>query len=171
MGCDPFAIDARLLELDRALHDNNQAKAGIDSALHDLRARSLGVPVYELLGGKFCDVIPQLRILPIKTPREMAVGAQKLVDQGYRYLKIKVPGNVTEDVERVRAIRQQVGPNIHLTIDTNQSYDPKSAIQAIRRMQEFGIDLVEQPVAIDDFKGLELGTRSVETIIEADKSA
>ncbi|MCZ6548268.1 MAG: dipeptide epimerase, partial [Deltaproteobacteria bacterium] len=116
-------------------------------------------------------MIPQLRILPIKTPPEMAVGAQKLVDQGYRYLKIKVPGNVTEDVERVRAIRQQVGPNIHLTIDTNQSYDPKSAIQAIRRMQEFGIDLVEQPVAIDDFKGLELVTRSVETIIEADKSA
>ena len=101
----------------------------------------------------------------------MAVGAQKLVDQSYRYLKIKVPENVTEDVERVRAIRKQVGPNIHLTIDTNQSYDPKSAIQAIRRMQEFGIDLVEQPVAIDDFKGLELVTRSVETIIEADKSA
>ena len=53
MGCDPFAIDARLLELDRALLDNNQAKAGIDSALHDLRAQSLGVPVYELLGGNF----------------------------------------------------------------------------------------------------------------------
>lgn len=171
VGCDPFAIDARLLELDRALHDNNQAKAGIDCALYDLKARSLGIPVYELLGGKFCDVIPQLRILPIKTPPEMAVGAQKLVDQGYRYLKIKVHGNVTEDVERIRAIRQQVGPNIHLTVDANQSYDPKSAIQAIRRMQEFGIDLVEQPVAIDDFKGLELVTRSVETIIEADESA
>jgi len=101
----------------------------------------------------------------------MAVNAQRLVDEGYRYLKIKVHGRVKEDVERVSAVRQQVGPEIHLTVDANQSYDPKSAIQAIRRMEEFGIDLVEQPVPIDDFKGLELVTHSVDTIIEADESA
>ena len=171
IGRNPFAIDARLGELDRALLGNNQAKAGIDCALHDLKARALGIPVYELLGGKVCDSVPQLRILPIKTPAEMAVGAQRLVDQGYRYLKIKVHGHITEDVESVRAIRKQVGPDIHLTIDANQSYDPKSAIKAIRRMEEFGIDLVEQPVPIDDFKGLELVTHSVETVIEADESA
>lgn len=171
VGRNPFAIDARLLELDRALLDNSQAKAGIDCALHDLKARSLGVPVYELLGGKVRDSIPQLRILPIKTPAEMAVNAQRLVDEGYRYLKIKVEGCVREDVERVRAIRKQVGPEIHLTIDANQSYDPKSAIQAIRRVEEFSIDLVEQPVPIDDFKGLEVVTHSVDTIIEADESA
>lgn len=168
---DPFAIEARLLDLDRALFGNNQAKAGIDCALHDLKARALGIPVYELLGGKVCDSVPQLRILPIKTPQKMAVGAQKLVDQGYRYIKVKVHGDVNQDVERIRTIRQQVGSGVHLTIDANQSYDPKSAIQAIRRMEEFGIDLVEQPVHIDDFKGLELVTRSVETVIEADESA
>jgi L-alanine-DL-glutamate epimerase-like enolase superfamily enzyme len=170
-GRDPFAIDARLADLDFALLDNHQAKAGIDCALHDLKARALGVPVYELLGGKIRDSISQLRILPIKAPAEMAVNGQRLVDEGYRYLKIKVHGHVTEDVERVRAVRKQVGPEIHLTIDANQSYDPKSAIQAIRRMEEFGIDLVEQPVPIDDFKGLELVTHSVDTVIEADESA
>jgi L-alanine-DL-glutamate epimerase-like enolase superfamily enzyme len=171
VGRNPFAIDARLGELDRALLDNHQAKAGIECALYDLKARALGVPVYELLGGKVRDSVPQLRILPIKTPAEMAVNAQRLVDQGYHYLKIKVHGHVAEDVERVRVIRKQVGPDIHLTIDANQAYDPKSAIQAIRRMEEFGIDLVEQPVPIDDFKGLELVTHAVETVIEADESA
>jgi L-Ala-D/L-Glu epimerase len=101
----------------------------------------------------------------------MAQGAQRLVDDGYRYLKIKVQGNIAQDVERVRSIRKQVGPDIHLTIDANQSYSPKSAIQAIRRMEEYGIDIVEQPVPIDDFKGLELVTHSVDTVIEADESA
>ena len=168
---DPFPIEARLQDLDRILQGNNQAKAGIDCALHDIKAQALGIPVYELLGGKVQDTIPQLRILPIKTPQEMAAGAQRLVDQGYRYIKIKVSGEVGKDVERVKAIRKQVGPDIHLTIDANQSYDPKSAIRAIRRMEEFGIDLVEQPVAFDDLKGLEFVTRSVETVIEADESA
>lgn len=171
VGRDPFAIDARLLDLDRALLDNTHAKAGIDCALHDLKARALGIPVYELLGGKVRDSVPQLRVLPIKTPQEMAVVAQRLVDQGYRYLKIKVEGDITEDVKRVQTIRKQVGPNIHLTIDANQSYDPKQAIQAICRMEEFGIDIVEQPVHIDDFKGLALVTNSVKSVVEADESA
>jgi len=171
IGKDPFAIDARLQDLDHALLENSQAKAGVDCALYDLKAQNLGVPVHELLGGKIWPTIPQLRILPIKKPSEMAVGAQRLVDQGYRYLKIKAHGNVIEDVERVRAVRKQVGPDIHLTVDANQSYDPKSAIQAIRRMEEYRIDLFEQPVPIDDFKGLELVTHSVETVIEADESA
>jgi len=171
VGQDPFAIDGRLQDLDRAILGNNQAKAGIDAALYDLKARALGVPVYELLGGRVRDTVPQLRIVPIKSPSDMAVRSQQLVDQGYRYLKIKAHGNVAEDVERVKKIREQVGPDIHLMVDANQSYDPKSAIQAIRRMEAYGIDLVEQPVPIDDFRGLELVTHSVETVVEADESA
>jgi len=171
VGRDPFAIDARMEELDRALLANNQAKAGIDSALYDLKARALNIPVYELLGGRARDSIPQLRILPIKEPTEMAVSAQRLVDQGYRYLKIKALGNFKEDVERVRTIRKQVGPDVHLMVDANQSYDVKGAIQAIRRMEEFGIDIIEQPVPMNDFKGLELVTHTVDTVVEADESA
>ena len=52
----------------------------------------------------------------------MAAQAQKLVDDGYDYLKIKVHGDVEDDVARVRAIRAQVGDGILLTIDANQSY-------------------------------------------------
>ena len=68
--------------------------------------------------------------------------AQKLVDKGYRYLKIKVHGDVEEDVARVAAIRKQVGDDVHLTIDANQSYTTKDAITALNRMAEYRIDLV-----------------------------
>jgi L-alanine-DL-glutamate epimerase-like enolase superfamily enzyme len=171
LGKDPFAIEAILQELDRSLAGGSQAKAGIDCALHDLCARALGLPLYNLLGGKVRESVPVLRIVAIKTPSEMADQAQKLLDQGYRYFKIKVHGDVEEDVARVKAIRERVGADAHLTIDANQSYTPKDAITAINRMAEYRLDLVEQPVSRHDLKGLELVTRSVPVVVEADEGA
>jgi L-alanine-DL-glutamate epimerase-like enolase superfamily enzyme len=170
IGKDPFDIELILRELDRNLAANNQSKAAIDNALYDLMAKSLGVPLYKLFGGKVRDRVPILRILAIKTPAEMAASAQKLVDKGYSYFKIKVHGEVAEDVARVKAIRKQVGDKAHLTIDANQSYTPKDAITAINRMAEFDIDLVEQPVKVDDMRGLKLVTDSVPVTVEADEA-
>src|SRR5207237_5553151 len=104
-------------------------------------------------------------------PAEMAANTENLVGQGYRYLKIKVHGDVDEDVARVKEIRERVGDTIHLTIDANQSYTPKDAITAINRMAAHRLDLVEQPVSRNDLKGLALVTRSVPVVVEADESA
>src|SRR5438105_12709106 len=171
VGKDARAIEAILKELDRALRGAPQAKAAIDCALHDRLARSLGVPLNLLFGGTVRDGVPMLRIVAIKTPAEMAAQAQKLVDKGYRYLKIKVHGEVDDDVARVAAIRKQVGDGVHLTIDANQAYTPKDAIAALNRMAEHRIDLVEQPVDADDVEGLALVTRTVPVTVEADEAA
>ena len=171
VGKDSGNIEAILVGLDRAMRGAPQAKAGIDCALHDLLAQRLGVPLCQLFGGPVRDRVPILRILAIKTPAEMAVQAQKLVDKGYTYLKIKVHGEVAEDVARVAAIRKQVGEEVHLTIDANQSYAPKDAITALTRMGDYNIDLAEQPVSADDFEGLKLVTQSVPITIEADEAA
>lgn len=171
VGKDPFAIEAILSDLDRSLSGASQAKGAIDCALHDLMARALDVPLYNLLGGKVRDHVPVLRILALKPPDEMATIAGQLFDQGYRYFKIKVHGDIEEDVARVKSIRERLGSEAHLTVDANQSYSAKSAIYAINRMAEFGLDLVEQPVPRNDLKGLELVTRSVPIVIEADEGA
>jgi L-alanine-DL-glutamate epimerase-like enolase superfamily enzyme len=171
IGCDARGVEALLGALDRSIRGAPQSKAAVDCALHDLNARSLGVPLHVLFGGAVRDAVPILRILAIKSPQDMASQAQKLVDRGYRYLKIKVDGHVEEDVARVAAIRAQVGDAVHLTIDANQSYAPKDAIRALNRMAEHRIDLVEQPVSADDFEGLALVTRSVPIAVEADEAA
>jgi len=149
----------------------NQAKAGIDCALHDLRARALGVPLHDLLGGKVRDSVPVLRILALKSPDEMAGEAGRLWERGYRYFKIKLHGEVELDVARVKAIRERVGEAAHLTVDANQSYTVKDAIHAINRMARYRIDLAEQPVSKRDLKGLALVTRSVPVTVEADEGA
>lgn len=168
---DPRNIEAILIELDKALRGAPQSKAAIDCALYELNARALGVPLNALFGGKVREELPILRILAIKTPAEMAAAAQKLVDKGYRYLKIKVHGHVEEDVARVAAIRKQVGDDVHLTIDANQSYSTKDAIAALNRMAEYRIDLCEQPVHADDVEGLALVTQTVPVTVEADEAA
>ena len=170
VGRDPFRV-AESLELLEHVPGPPHARAAIDFALHDLLGRALVVPVYQLLGGLVRTEVPLLRILALKEPAAMAANAERLVEAGYRYLKIKVEGDTALDVARVQAIRGAVGPDVHLTIDANQSYSPKEAIRAIRQMEAFGLDLVEQPVRADDFEGLGLVTRAVDTPVEADESA
>jgi L-alanine-DL-glutamate epimerase-like enolase superfamily enzyme len=170
-GEDSFDLTRIMQRLDRVLAGQNQAKAAIDCALHDLTAKSLGLPLYQLFGGKLRDSLPILRILAIKSPAEMAVQAEKLVNTGYHHLKIKVEGDVELDVARVVAIRERVGAAVHLTIDANQAYTPKDAISALNRMAEYNIDLAEQPVAAADLTGLKLVTNAVDIAVEADESA
>jgi L-alanine-DL-glutamate epimerase-like enolase superfamily enzyme len=171
VGADSAAIAAILHHLDQKVVGNNQAKAAIDCALHDLQARRLGVPLCDLFGGAIRTEFESLRILPIKTPADMAANARRLMNKGVRHFKIKVHGDVAEDVACVAAIREECGPDAGLTIDANQSYSPKDAIRAITEMAKFGIALAEQPVAAGDLRGLKLVTDSVPVVVEADEAA
>ena len=100
-------IASILDELDHIMEGNNQAKSGIDCALHDLMARRLGVPICDLFGGPAVREFATLRILPIKSPKDMAKNARMLWENGVRHFKIKVHGDIEEDVERVAAIRAE----------------------------------------------------------------
>jgi L-alanine-DL-glutamate epimerase-like enolase superfamily enzyme len=171
IGKDSMSISLIMQDLDRALVGNPRTKAGVDCALLDLAAKLQGVPLHALFGGKMRDAVPQMRIVPIKSPEASAERAAAIVAEGYRYLKIKVGGDVADDLARLKAIRSRVGPDVHLIVDANQSYTPKKAISALRRMEELGVELCEQPVRADDLKGLELVTNSVDMVVEADESA
>ncbi len=157
-------------ELD-ALPGTNHAKAAFDVAIHDLRARERGVPLHRLFGPLVREDVALLRILALKAPADVARNAHALVDEGYAWLKIKLDGDLETDVARVRAVRDAVGPSVHLTVDANQSYRPDGAIAAARRMEELGVELFEQPVAYDDLAGLTRVSAAVDMAIEADESA
>ncbi len=168
---DALEMSAIRIKMDQALSGNNQAKAAIDNALFDLAAKSMNVPLNRLFGGAVRTEFPVLRILAIKSPEEMAEQAQILFNQGYRYFKIKVHGDVNLDIARVAAIRKRLGEEANLTVDANQAYSPKDAIAALSGMATYRLDLVEQPVAMDDYKGMKIVTDSVPVTVEADESA
>jgi len=168
---DPLSMSKIRLTMDRVLSGNNQAKAAIDNALFDLAAKFMNVPLHQLFGGAVRTEFPVLRILAIKEPEEMAAQAQILYNKGYRYFKIKVQGEVALDIKRVAAIRNQLGEDANLTVDANQAYSPKDAITALNGMSEYRLDLVEQPVALNDYSGLKLVTETVPVPVEGDESA
>lgn len=171
IGQDPFDIEKILRVLNRVLGGNNGAKAAIDMALHDLQAKALNLPLYALLGGLVREEIPIIRIVSLKEPAQMAANALKLVEQDYSYIKVKLGGEPAKDLERVKEIRKAVGDSIHLTVDANQTYSPKAAIDTLKRMQEYGVERCEQPVRADDWQGLAAVTRAVDCLVEAHESA
>ena len=171
VGRDPRCVATIMDELDHVMVGNNQAKSGIDCALHDLQGKRLGVPMCELFGGPSTREFATLRILPIKSPADMAKNARMLANKGVKHFKIKIHGHVEEDVARVKAVRAEVGPDLHLTVDANQSYNVKDAIRALNKMADYNIDLAEQPVPSNDLIGLKAVTRAVPITVEADEAA
>lgn len=171
IGRDVFDLEETMRAIEESEKGSNQAMAAIECALCDLIAREKGLPLHALLGGKVRDEVPILRILSIKTPAEMAANAVKLIEKGYGHLKIKLEGNIEDDVARVRAIRRATGDAVFLTVDANQSYSVPDAILALSRMAEQGIALAEQPVNKNDLKGLKQVTDCVSLTVEADESA
>ncbi len=171
IGKDPADIESINQGLDKIIRWNNHAKAAVELALWDILGKSLAAPVYKLLGGKVRDKVPIMRILPLLEPVEAGSRCLKLVEEGYRHLKIKIEGDMEKDVARIKAIREAVGEGIEILVDANQTYDVAGAITLGRRLQEHNVSTIEQPVALDDFEGMAEVTRNVTCLVEGDECA
>jgi muconate cycloisomerase len=147
------------------------AKAPIDVAAHDLLGQAMGVPVYQLLGGKVRDHIPLIWPIGSGSPEENAQEALAKVEEGYRSLHIKVgASNPEDDIARVGAIREAVGEAISLMVDANQGWDRSTAIRTIRKLEGSNLSMVEQPVPAEDLDGMTKVQGVVDTPISADES-
>jgi len=90
--------------------------------------------------------------------------------QGYRQIKIKVGEDPDLDVRRVKMVREAIGPDIPLRIDANQGWSVPQAIAALRRMEPFKVEFVEQPVLASDLAGLKAVREQSPVPIMADES-
>jgi len=157
-GADPFNIDLIHRRMDDAAIGFVCAKSGIDFALYDIMGKALGVPVYRLIGGCYTEKVPvQGAVIGIDQPEIMAAIAKDALthlDPGVRLFKVKVGLDYLEDVRRVEAIREAVGPEHYLLLDCNGSLDVKEAIHFGQIVQQYAPVLLEQPVDYDDLEGL-----------------
>ena len=87
--------------------------------------KALGVPIYDLLGGRYHEEFPITHVLSIGDPEAMANEAEERVALGYRSMKMKVGTKVAEDVERIQAVRERVGEDIAIRVDVNQGWRNK----------------------------------------------
>jgi len=172
LGEDPFNIERIVARMDKAAKVNNQSKAVIDYALHDIMGKALGVPVYKLLGGLSNEKIPLAFVMSSGTAEEVGAEGQMLVKAGFKALKLKVGAkSIEEDLEMVGALREAVGNNIKVMTDTNGGWHYFQALQFLKGAAKYNLFLSEQPVPWWDIDGLARLRRKVDVPIFADESA
>jgi len=177
VGRDPHQVEAIWDDMfqESLLHGRRgsvmRAISAIDIALWDLMAREAGLPLYSLLGAYRQDTVPAYAsggyYVPGKTPEDLAEEVRGYVDMGFPAVKIKIGRASTEDdVTRIRACREAIGPGVPLFLDANNAWrDAPSAISAIKAFEECGIDWVEEPVFPDNIEASAAIARAVEVPI------
>jgi len=171
-GLQPDDLTEALRRLQSAAVGNFGAKAAVDVALHDLAARRRGQTLHGFLGSTVTQVRTDVTLSAGDPDALVAAGKARIAD-GFDVLKVKVgTGDAAADFERVRRIREAIGPEPRLRLDANQGWTRRDAVTAIRAMEDAGcaIELVEQPVPAADLEGMAWITDRVSTPILADES-
>jgi len=141
----PAKIMARIR---KAIQGNRFAKCAIETALLDAQARRLGVPLSELLGGRVRDALPVAWTLASgDTAKDIAEAEHMLDIRRHRIFKLKIGlRGVDDDVAHVLAIKRALGDKASVRVDVNQAWSETDAVRGIARLEDGGVDLVEQPV-------------------------
>ena len=118
-----------------------RAISSLDIALWDLRAKVAGMPLYKMLGG-YRDRVPTYIAGGYyedgKGLKELAQEVTEHVEWGAKAVKMKVGAlSLKEDAERVKTVRQAIGPDIKLMVDANCAYRYYEAIQFAKRIEEY----------------------------------
>ena len=169
-GMDIRLHERIFFKIQNAIAYNNAAKAAVDMAVYDLLSQYLKIPLFQLLGG-YKDYLRTDITLSLDTPEKMAHEAIQVGNEGFSILKIKAGGlNPKEDIERVKKIRDAVGDGVKLRIDANQAWKPRDAVKIINKLEKYDIELIEQPNAYWDTKGLKWISQRTNIPIMADES-
>ncbi len=152
-GMQAWALEDLHEAMDRVVSGHPAARAALDMAVHDLLARAAGVPLSLFLGGTRHRILTDFSI-GLCSPAEAAAEGRRLVEAGYRAVKLKVGHDPDEDVERVRAVRAAIGPDIGLRVDANEGWNRAQALRALKRMEPCDLELVEQPLPRWDLEGM-----------------
>jgi L-alanine-DL-glutamate epimerase-like enolase superfamily enzyme len=161
---DPFALERIEGAMVSAIGGNAAARVGVSAALHDLIGKRLGVPVWRLWG------------LDPKAPvSSFTIGIDELEEMrsrvreaaAYPILKIKV--GTARDAEILKMIRDEA-PDKTIRVDANTAWTAKEAIRVLPLMEEYGVELIEQPVHPEDHEGLQAVTAASRIPVVADES-
>ena len=129
--------------------------SGVECALWDLRAKLLGVSVARMLGA--CrTVIPAYQSSELWVSLSLDQLQRSAADQvkaGYRAMKMRLTGDIPQDIVRVRAVRGAIGPDVRLMADANQKLTVPQAIKLGRLLEEFNLTWFEEPVPAHDHQG------------------
>ncbi len=169
IGQDPFRIEHHWQYMYRSMYFRGSiimsAISAIDIALWDIKGKALGVPVYELLGGKCRDKVRSYGAVFQFTPEDMAKGCLELKEQGFTAARLMITGDVRqrttgiqEDiynlkvqsyVDKVAACREAVGDDFDFCLEVHRSMNPAEAVAFGRSVEQYRPLFLEDPIPPD----------------------
>jgi L-alanine-DL-glutamate epimerase-like enolase superfamily enzyme len=178
VGHDAFAVPAANDRMSRAVRNTGRpgvaahAVSAVDTALWDLKARLLGMPLVRLLGAARTEVaVYGSGGLTTYHDARLEQQLRRWTEQGIERVKIKVAESwgrcEARDLHRTRLARRVVGETAELYVDANGGYTRKQAVRMAARMADLGVSWLEEPVSSDDLTGL----RVVRDAVTADVAA
>ena len=147
------------------------ALSALDTALWDIKGKHLGQPVAKLLGGHR-DKVPAYAsgaLMRQFTLKEVETAGRKLVDRGWKAMKtqLALPGHTTPEIEvnRIKVLREIIGPDIQLMCDINQRWTTYQAVDIGKRVEPYHLHWLEDVTRADEFQGLATVTAALKTPI------
>ena len=144
LGEDPRQLVKLNRTMDLALKGHPYVKSGVDIACWDILGQATGLPVCELLGGRYGDDIQLYRAISQEAPDEMAARVAGYRAEGYRRFQLKVGGDPDVDIARIRAVASKLQSGDRLVADANTGWLPHEAMRVVRGVRDVDV-YIEQP--------------------------
>ncbi len=146
LGLDPTQLAALNRHMDAVLKGHPYVKSALDIACWDILGQAAGMPVAELLGGRYGDDFVLYRAISQESPDAMAARVTDYRQEGYRRFQLKVGGSPDEDIERIRAASAVLEEGDRLVADANTGWLTHDALRVVRAVRDVDI-YIEQPCA------------------------
>jgi glucarate dehydratase len=176
LGEDACHIERICKKLEGAGYYHHQralvaALGGFEMALWDIVGKQAGMSLSRIWGGGYREQIPLVGYVQAKNPQQAAEAASEFVANGYRTIKVKIGMGPESDLEIVRATRAAIGNEVKLRADVNGAWTIGTAKRMLRKLEDFDLEYVEQPLPMDDLSGHAALRRMFSTPIALDESA
>src|SRR3954466_12308095 len=150
----------------------NAASAAIEMALWDINGKALGCPAHQFFGGLDTDRVPFYWYVWVadRQPATACEEARAGLEQGFGTMYLKIGFDVDDDLALVRAVREEVGPDVPIRVDANEAWNAVEAVNALRRFEEVGLEFLEQPTDMNHLDTLADLRRSSRTLVGANQS-
>lgn len=146
IGEDPTQLEKLNRRMDAAMKGHPYVKSAIDMACWDILGKVAQQPVCVLLGGRYGDDFNLYRAISQESPEAMAKRVAGYRSEGYTRFQLKVGGDPEEDIARIFAVAEKLGPGDRLIADANTGWLMHDALRVVRAVREVDV-YIEQPCA------------------------
>jgi len=146
IGEDPTQLDVLNRKMDRLMKGHPYVKSAIDMACWDILGKAAGMPVCNLLGGRYGEDVVLYRAISQRSAAEMAANVAGYRKEGYRRFQLKVGGRPEDDIDRIRAVREILEPGDKLIADANTGWLMHEAMRVVNAVRDVDV-YIEQPCA------------------------